>query len=362
MFLEYLRHVAKAFHSSIQSSGNVTITNHGSSTNNKTYINVQINNANKSSNESATIEELEDHMDILAATTEYGINCLPLTSEPLYLKFRPRLQIIPFLTSNYHTVIIKGYKTESLGPEMRKLFKQLSHTLIDLKFFDCEFDVMTLSDILCEFPLLETLELSMKLTMDATTELTGAKLPKLLHLSNFKMEINVDMIENILYMTSNATNMEFLTFFNAVFDINEFNDFLEQQKSLKSLHLTKSIVNNTNQVFSNIEALHLNNINKLSSMNYINFDCLKQLHTLELTEVNDELLNILKSKCIDGLQELTINYTAEQNENANKLINHWRKEEGEFLYPYGRMNLRYSKINFGIDLMKDKKKKNTVYN
>ena len=230
---------------------------------------------------------------------------------------------------------IEDYKTESLDLELRQLFKQLRHTLIDLKFFDCEFDLITLCDILRELPLIQSLELNLKLTKRTNIILNADKLPKLVHLKNIKLQINDEMLKNILNITKTA-NIEFLTLFDATFDINEFIYLLEKHQILTSLSLSNCGVNNANQVMSRIKKLHFNNINKFSSMNYINFDCLKQLHTLELTEVNDELLNILKSKCIEGLQELTINYTKEQNENANRLINHWRIEKDEYLDPYGR--------------------------
>ena len=50
---------------------------------------------------------------------------------------------------------------------------------------------------------------------------------------------------------------------------------------------------------------------------------MEQLNTLHLIDVNDELLTFLKSKCTDGLQELTINYTVEQNKNLTRIINGW---------------------------------------
>ena len=59
------------------------------------------------------------------------------------------------------------------------MLRQLSHTLIHLKLYNCEFNLMTLCDILCEFPLLESLELNMKLIIDTTIELTKEVLPKL---------------------------------------------------------------------------------------------------------------------------------------------------------------------------------------
>lgn len=61
---------------------------------------------------------------------------------------------------------------------------------------DCEFDVKTLCDILHKLPLLETLELHMILIFRHFSIeyriLISLKLPKLLNLKDFKMEINID--------------------------------------------------------------------------------------------------------------------------------------------------------------------------
>ena len=327
MFLQALRIVAQAIFPSIQSSGNITINYYGDALNNKNYIIAQINNANNSSNNSPTIKEIEDQKDeIIPALIEDEIICLPLSTKPLILKFRPTILLIPTLTHNYKTVFIRNYKSKSLGTEMRKMLSQLGQTLIDLKLFDCEIDVMTLCDMLCELPLLQTLELSMNLTMDATIESKEQKIPKLLHLREFKMEINADMVEYMLDITSNASNLEFLTLFDANFDINEFNDHLKQYKCLKSLSLTNCVVSNANS-FSNIKKLQFYHIDKLSTMNYTIFDCLKQLETLHLIGVNDLLLKMLKSKCTDGLQELTVHYTPEQNKYVTRLFIGWKENE-----------------------------------
>ena len=329
MFQELVKKVKKAVASSIHSSGNVTITNHGPSSNNKTFINVQMcNTAIKLSNDSATIEELEDKMDEIPGLSEDEFNCLQLTFEPLLLEFSSSVLIIPTLTHKYQTVIIDGYKTESLDLEVRQMLRQLGLNLIDLKFFDCEFDLITLCDILRELPLLQSLELNLKLIKRTNIILNADKLPKLVDLKDIKLEINDEMVKNILNITKN-TNIEFLTLFDATFNINEFIYYLKQYKKLTSLSLTNCIVNNASQVMSRLKTLHLNNKGKLPTIDYTNFDCLKQLHTLQLNEVNDELLKVLKSKCIDGLQELTINYTTEQNKNVIRMYDVWKKSKNQ---------------------------------
>ena len=82
----------KAVASSIQSCGNNTIIYHGLASNNKNINNAQFNmtfninnTAIKLSNDSATIEELEDHKDEIPGLSEDEFNCLQLTFEPLLL-------------------------------------------------------------------------------------------------------------------------------------------------------------------------------------------------------------------------------------------------------------------------------------
>ena len=306
MSQEIVKYDAKESVNSIHSSANVNIINYAPSSNNTTNINIQISTANNSATNSSTIPAL----------SKDEILCLPSSSDPLFLEFKRKLQIVPKLKRNYQTVIIKGYKTESLGPLIHKMFKQLSLKLIHLKFFDCEFDVVTLNNILSELPLLESLELNLKLSLNTSTELDEERLPQLLRLKDFKIETNADMLEYILEITKNASNVELLTFFKANFNMNEFNELLKKHKSLKSLRLTKCIVENTANFLSHIESLHLNSISNVPSIDYIHFDWLKQLETLHLIDVNDELLKVLKSKCINGLKELTVNYTDEQNKNV----------------------------------------------
>ena len=113
---------------------------------------------------------MEDHKDEIPGLSEDEFNCLPLTFEPLLLEFSSSVLIIPTLTHKYQTVTIEDYKTESLDLEVREVLRQLGRNLIDLKFFDCEFDLITLCDILLELPWLESLELDFELTMKASID------------------------------------------------------------------------------------------------------------------------------------------------------------------------------------------------
>ena len=323
MFQHALKKLAKAFHPSIKSCDNVMITvsdignvkEKYSSTKKNNYLNM--NTAKKPLNNSPTIEDVAAQQCVI----EDKINNLPL-SEILYLTFRSNIQIIPELKYNYKTLIIKGYKSKSLGPPMHQMLQQLSNNLINLKLFDCELDFMALCSFLNELPRLETLELSIKLSMDTSIVLKKKLLPKLVHLKELKMELKADSVEELLEIISAASQLEFLTFFDTTFEINHFNYYLKNHKNLKSLSFTKCILDDGIMV-SGINSLYLDNIDNLPSMNYKNFDFLEQLETLHLIEVNNQLLNILKSKCIDGLQELKVYYTHEQNKKTFRLIDKW---------------------------------------
>lgn len=171
--------------------------------------------------------------------------------------------------------------------------------------------------ILCKFlsklPLLETLELNINLTMSDSIISCEKDLPKFLHLRDFKMDINHEMIKESLEITSNAPKIEFLTIFNAGFYINEFNFYLKKCKSLKHLNLTKCTVDKQ-IVMSDLKALQNNSINELLPMDFTSLNYLKQLNSLHLIEVNDVMLDILNSKCIGWLTELKIHYTFHQKE------------------------------------------------
>lgn len=162
------------------------------------------NTANKPPNDSPRNEVLVDQKDEFLATTEDEINCLPLASETLYLEFLSRVQIIPTLTSSYQTMIIKGLKCKSLGSPMRQMLQHLSSTLIDLKLFDCEFNMMALYAMLSVLPILESIELNIKLTMKTSIELTKKDLTNLLNFNEIEMEIIDDMANDILDTKSNG--------------------------------------------------------------------------------------------------------------------------------------------------------------
>lgn len=105
---------------------------------------------------------------------------------------------IPKLRSNHKRGIIDGLICHSFDPEMRRMLEQFRHSLIHLKLWNCEFDPMTLYEFLSEFPLLETIELNIKVTMKTSMNLTHEELFKLWNFKNFKLEINFDKRNGIL--------------------------------------------------------------------------------------------------------------------------------------------------------------------
>lgn len=85
---------------------------------------------------------------------------------------------------------------------------------------------------------------------------------------------------------------------------------MENNESSKSLNVMKSLVKKADLDFFEI-SLHLNSNTNITPMNVASFGFLKHLKGLRLCDDNNEMLIIMKSKCIDELQGLAVNYTAE---------------------------------------------------
>lgn len=101
------------------------------------------------------------------------------------------------------------------------------------------------------------------------------------------------------------------------FNFNDFNDFKNAMnyKSKKSLNFMKCIVNEAKLQSIRI-TLHLNSNTNYSTMDNKTCTYLQKFQSLSLTEVNDEMKNILKSKLIDEPEELEVNYMAEQKKHV----------------------------------------------
>lgn len=118
------------------------------------------------------------------------------------------------------------------------------------------------------------------------------------------MEINDDEFNDIVDNTRNTLNLKIHSIIRATLTINEFNDF-QKYISTKSLSFMKCIVNNADIQYS-IIILHLNSNTHLLPMDY------KSIKELNYLYFNDEMKKILKSKCLEELSGLPVNYTAEE--------------------------------------------------
>ncbi|CAO1407377.1 unnamed protein product [Diamesa tonsa] len=67
------------------------------------------------------------------------------------------VRVIPRLSRSYKTVIFQRYQCTELKPLMRQMLEHLSHSVIDVRFYGCKFNLMTLCEFLRELPLLESL-------------------------------------------------------------------------------------------------------------------------------------------------------------------------------------------------------------
>ena len=261
---EPIKNIEKAVVPIIQSSGNVTINNHGSSSNNNNYINIKMTAGDKTSNDLQIIKEVKNQKEVLPndqqilqliwkyLSHEDKLNCTivckrfnQIVSEmdcfSLNVFFKTMFRWIPELSRNYKTVTFTRYSCESLGPVMRQMLQQLSCTLTHLKFIDCELDLMTLNEFLQEFPLLESLDLQMTLKMDKMVEITFENVKKPFQLNDLKIDINNDKLNELLVFFDSAKNIKQLSLFNAILNINELRDYLKKHQTLTSLSFTKCI-------------------------------------------------------------------------------------------------------------------------
>lgn len=165
------------------------------------YIDININN--HPSNNLPTLKKLRDQEDVIRIdhtimtliwkylNLEDKFNCTLVCKKfnkmitemdcfRLNLYYPSDVQIIPVIKRNYKTVTFHGYKCKSLESQIRELLQHLKPTLVDLKFINCEFNMMAFSEFLRQLPLLQSLDLKMNLTMDLTINITEKKNPKLL--------------------------------------------------------------------------------------------------------------------------------------------------------------------------------------
>ena len=144
--------------------------------------------------------------------------------------------------------------------------------------------------------------------------------PKFLQLKDLKFKVNSVELNDTFYITKSATKIQSLSMFDAIFYNNIFK-YLKHFRSLTSLSLIKC-----NNVFH-------------SSRNYENLDWFKKLRKLELIEVKNGMLQILKVKCIEQLTDLKIVYTQKHDLNVKMFFKSYMLKRDNYpsLYHNGKI-------------------------
>lgn len=262
--------------------------------------------------------DIEDKFNFTKVCKRFNMIVSEMECFRLVVHFPTMVQDTPRLSRKYKIVIFDEFRCNELDKPLLVFLKHLSDSVIDLIFYDCQFNLMTLHAFLRELPLLESLELNMNLTMEKDVQLFLEDCIMPLKLRDFKIRVNSDKLQEILVIFASASNIESLSLLDAVFDVKLF-DYLENYKSLKFLSLTKCIINKECK-FSNLKSLQFNSRIKNPPKDYRSFDYLHQLRTLHLDEVNTESLDILNTKCINLLTKLEVSYTSQQNEKLNNFF------------------------------------------
>ena len=199
-----------------------------------------------------------------------------------------------------------------LLPEIREKLKQFNHSLIHLKLLNCNFDLMTWYELLSELPLLETLELiTIRLAMNTTIVLTNEDLVKFLNFKDCKMKINFDTGSDSLDSRNNKLNIVIESRVKGTFNINDFIDSMEKNKSTKSLNFIKCIINKAKMWDIEI-FLNFNSNTHILPMDDKSLDYLEKLKdsSLYLLTVNNEMLKFPFIAFFDGL--IYKNHTTKQ--------------------------------------------------
>lgn len=228
-----------------------------------------------------------------------------IISEMNYLRINANLnaafRYIPKLSRNYSSVRFENYKCDNLKPLMSQMLDHFQKSSMHFTLDDCQFEMTTLLEVLYKFPLLESLHLNLILKMTNDLEISWETRPKLVHLKVLTLKINDDKLKEILEMLSAALNLESISLYDVKFKI----EYLKAYKSLNSLSLQKCIMEPPFYK-SNLRTLDFESSVNVSSVDYKKFDCLHNLRKLILNEVNNEMLEILKSNCIQRLTDFSV--------------------------------------------------------
>ena len=227
--------------------------------------------------------------------------------------FPSKVQKIPKLTSNHQTIIIQhlnNLNCQSLELEVHQMLNQFKDSLIHLKLLDCKFHMMPLYEMLSELPMLKSLTLNTKLTMRTSIDLTKDDQLKLLNIE--EMINNYDFGNKILDNARNGLKINIKTLLDdETFSINKFKNSIKKSSGAQSLKFMKWIIKKA-EIMSTCITYYFNSNILISSMDDTSFDWLKQLNDLHLIDEFNEMMNLLKSKCIDELTGSETNITAEQ--------------------------------------------------
>lgn len=219
------------------------------------------------------------------------------------------VKVIPIISRNYKKVLVKNYQSNKMKAPMYKMLEHLGSSLVDLCFQKCQFDLLTVCKLLGELPLLKYLELRFSCKMENNVELSIEDLPKLLKLQTLKLSMNYENMNDTLAIFG-CSKIQSLTILHANINMKELKDVFKQHKdSLKYLAI--------NYCTFFIDPMYSQF--KFGPTDFSCFDCLHKLSQLTLLN-NSSTLNILKTKCINWLQDLEIFYDYYQEPQINSFL------------------------------------------
>ena len=222
------------------------------------------------------------------------------------LYFPSKVLKIPKLTTNHERMTIEDFfHRGSLNSEVCQYLEHGIQSLIHLKLDNNKFYLRELYEFLMKFPLLETLEIDrIDLFMETSIILTNEDLTKLLSFKNptIKFHFQNDFVDK----TTNILKIEMRSrIFRKKLNVSKY-------KATNSINLMKCMINEMDVDYIIKISLNLKSNTGITPINDNSIFYLKELNPLLLHGANQKMKNILKSKFIDELQGLAVNYTTEE--------------------------------------------------
>ncbi|CAO1308555.1 unnamed protein product [Diamesa hyperborea] len=211
---------------------------------------------------------------------------------------------IPILSRDYQKVYIYNYDFNYLDQRMVQFLKHLGRNVTNLKISNIKVDLMTFSEILHEFPLLESLELDGIELEDE--ELCLEDLPNLLHLDNLTINMSHGELKRVLSIFGCALKIRTLSLSFSKMNLSELNLFLNQHRN-------------------SLESLRLRCVNTSSELDFNSFNHLHQLRKLRLSYSHHLIENISSFKCIHWLKDLVVKYHSSDKEKVNLFLQNYFK-------------------------------------